>query len=177
MRKVINSLTKILFLAILITGCEEEQQATHNITGKLAGHSDCKSKKSANYIAATPDSLSCIEYSFVKKDSIIYLNHINAGFNCCPGELSCFVYFSGDTIIIHELEEAPQCHCDCLFDLEIEIYGAVAKKYTLKFFEPYSGEQKKLVFDINLRESNTGSYCVTRKGYPWGLSNLTYKKS
>jgi hypothetical protein len=55
-----------------------------------------------------------------------------------------------------------------LFDLDIEVNGIESKEYFVKIIEPYSGEQDKLYFGIDLGANINGSYCVTRNSYPWG---------
>jgi hypothetical protein len=137
------------------------------MSGKLLSYSDCKEKKSIDFTEGTPDSLSCVEYSFNPSESKLYLKHINAGFNCCPKGLYCNISLNNDTITIHEFENAHDCDCNCLYDLYIEINGAIIKKYQVKFIEPYCSEQEKLLFEIDLTNGNAGSYCVSRKQYPW----------
>ncbi|MFA5420089.1 MAG: hypothetical protein WC341_16675, partial [Bacteroidales bacterium] len=59
------------------------------------------------------------------------------------------------------------CKCNCLYDLDIEINGIDAKIYQVEFIEPYSDEQEKIIFELDLTMEKEGSYCVTRKQYPW----------
>jgi hypothetical protein len=51
--------------------------------------------------------------------------------------------------------------------LDIEINGIDAKIYQVEFIEPYSDEQEKIIFELDLTMEKEGSYCVTRKQYPW----------
>jgi len=146
--------------------CDKEQENT--LTGNLINHTGCKVFKSY-IIPNTPDTLSCINYSFDPSNNKLTLNHINAGFNCCPGSLYCDIKMINDTIIIQEFEKEALCDCDCLYDLEIELTGVFPKIYYLKFIEPYIGDQEKLFFQLDLEHNNQGSYCVTRKRYPWGM--------
>jgi hypothetical protein len=41
-------------------------------------------------------------------------------------------------------------------------------KYVIRMIEPYSKNQAKIIFSIDLSKNKTGSFCVTRKNYPWG---------
>ncbi|MEA1896361.1 MAG: hypothetical protein U9N53_01705 [Bacteroidota bacterium] len=150
----------------LTYSCDKEQENT--LSGNLVNHSGCKTFKSY-IIPNTPDTLSCINYSFDPSNNKLTLNHINAGFNCCPESLYCDIKIINDTIIIQEFEKEALCDCDCLYDLEIELYGVFSKIYYLKIIEPYVGNQEKLFFQLDLESHNQGSYCVTRKRYPWGL--------
>jgi hypothetical protein len=169
MKSKISILLTCIFIAFSFS-CEKETGKTQEMSGKLISYSDCKSLKFSDPWADTPDSLSCVEYSFNSSDSILYLKHINAGFNCCPNGIYCNISISNDTITIHELENASACNCNCLYDLNIEINGVTLKKYQLKFIEPYAGEQQKLFFEIDLIHGTTGSYCVSRYQYPWAIN-------
>jgi len=155
-----------LLIGLLIFSCKKEDQI---VTGKITADSGCKSSKSDSYANSTPDSLSCINYSYQKSGAKLLVKHINAGFNCCPGQLYCVVNMSGDTIIIKEYEKSSMCDCNCLYDLEIEITGISSKQYQVKFIEPYSGKQEKIIFEIDLSDINEGSFCVIRTQYPWGM--------
>ena len=170
-KTIIFVLTATIF-TLFFNGCEkekEEEPEQMTISGNVINHTDCKSFKSVSNIDEVADTLSCIDYTFYQTENKLFLKHINTGFNCCPGELTCEISFSSDTIIIREFEEAAYCDCNCLFDLEIEINGIESKKYYLKFIEPYCGDQEKLFFEIDLSNNSQGTYCVFRDQYPWGL--------
>ena len=162
---------KIIFIAILIfssLSCEKNQVNNNDITGKLINNTDCKTFKSASIGSEVSDTLSCIFYSFDPSANKLILKHVNAGFNCCPESLYCAVSLNNDTIIVQEFEKEALCDCNCLYDLDIELNGVEPKRYYIKIIEPYAIGQEKLNFELDLGPSNEGSYCVTRKGYPWG---------
>jgi hypothetical protein len=139
------------------------------ITGQLISNSTCKNDlKSSSQIVETPDSFSCVDYSFDYKKNKLTLKHINAGFNCCHDSLYCIIELKGDTILIQEFEKIALCECNCLYDLDIDINGVESKKYQVKIIEPYVSEQNKLEFEIDLTKDSIGNYCVTRNQYPWG---------
>jgi hypothetical protein len=164
----------IAFLITLFSGCREDSiQVTNNeqipeLSGQLTSHSACKGSQAAVSSIDTRDSSSCVEYSFDAVNHKLTLKHINAGFNCCPESLYCLIRLRSDTIFVEEHEKIPACLCDCLFDLNMEIQGVVAKKYYLRFIEPYCGDQEKLYFDVDLNRMPNGTFCVKRTGYPWG---------
>src|SRR4030042_6591239 len=166
---------KIVFVLIVVAviiffdGCEQEGQTGLVFSGKLISHTGCKSSKSTMINSDTPDTLSCAEYTFNETDNQLIIKHINAGFNCCPESLYCDIELKNDSIFIHEHEIDGLCNCDCLFDLDIEITGVKAKKYQVKFVEPYTGNQKAIEFEMDLTSNHGGSVCVTRKQYPWGV--------
>ncbi|HJX72134.1 MAG TPA: hypothetical protein VJ346_09285 [Bacteroidales bacterium] len=161
----------VVAVIIFFDGCENEGQTGLVFSGKVISHTDCKNTKSTFMDSDTPDTLSCVNYSFDAPDNKLIIKHINTGFNCCPGSLFCEVTLRNDIIIIEEFEEMPQCNCNCLFDLDIEITGVKAKKYRVQFIEPYAGNQKVIEFEMDLTGDDSGSVCVTRKNYPWGIYN------
>jgi hypothetical protein len=165
----------VLFVMLIIAfnySCEKEDQTGTDFSGKLTTHSTCKSFKTTNTESGIPDTLSCVEFTFEGADNKLLIKHINAGFNCCPESLYCDIVLENDTIFIHEHEKDGMCDCLCLFDLNIEITGVEAKKYQVKFIEPYAIDQEKLDFEADLKNNPTASVCVTRKKYPWGVFNL-----
>lgn len=158
-----------ILAAAFISSCETINPQT-DFSGKLIGRTDCKSGELSVIETVTTDTLSCIEYEFESGDNSLHLKHVNSCFNCCPGEIFTSFKLSNDTIIVEESEREPGCKCSCLFDLEMEIKGINAQIYHIKIIEPYSGEQEKLYFTLDLTKAKEGSVCVTRKYYPWGMS-------
>ena len=170
MNKAFVTLIIGFFTGLLIFSCEKENQI---ITGKVITDSGCKTSKSDSNTDSTPDSLSCINYLYEETRAKLFIKHINAGFNCCPQKLYCVVSMSGDTIIIKEYELSAMCDCNCLYDLEIEITGLSSKQYQVKFIEPYSSEQEKIIFEMDLADHREGSFCVIRKTI--SLANVTLR--
>ena len=168
MKTFYRLLLSATIVALVFSGCEKEAEKG-SVSGKTTGQSECKSFKTVNNGSVLADTLSCVDYSFHASEHLLVLKHINTGFNCCPGALNCTVSMSNDTITIREFEESAYCDCNCLFDMDIEITGLSAKKYYLKFIEPYCGEQKKLFFEIDLINKPDGSHCAFRDQYPWGI--------
>ena len=167
MKKVLPFLSAVFFISLFLQGCDKAEQ---QITGRLVSHSSCKSSKSLTFYEETPDTLSCINYFYDSPGKILSLEHINAGFNCCPGEITCSLSVNGDTITITEKEESSLCNCNCLFDLKIELQHLEPGSYVIKVIEPYCGRQEKLVFTFNPFVFPVGSVCAKRKLYPWGMS-------
>jgi hypothetical protein len=173
MKTSVFGLFVTLVIIFLIYSCEKENNKQMALKGQLISKSSCKSNlKSTIRITETPDSLSCIDYSFDNSINKLTIKHINAGFNCCPDSVYCNVSLNSDTIIINEIEQDGLCSCDCIYDLGIEINGINPKAYQIKLIEPYANDQAKLLFRIDLSKEMTGSFCVTRKEYPWGMQSL-----
>ncbi|MBN1952512.1 MAG: hypothetical protein JW801_15020 [Bacteroidales bacterium] len=164
--------TLTALLLILWISCDTPTIGPGIIEGELVDHSECKLSKSALEGTETPDTLSCVEYSYDASTRILTLRHINAAFNCCPGELGCIISEEENVISIRETEEAPMCDCNCLYDLEISISGVEKDSYTIEIDELYIPEENDLSFGINLKQKTEGSVCVVRKVYPWGLNSL-----
>lgn len=171
MKTKLSYMIMALTLGLLLYQCEKEKQTETLLSGKLLDYSDCKDfTKSATNAVTIADTLSCMQYQYDVEKRLLKVKHVNTGFNCCPGELYCSFSMISDTIVIKESEKSPMCNCNCLFDLDIEIAGVDARKYQLKVVEPYAVEMEKLLFEINLALEPEGSFCVTRKTYPWGVS-------
>jgi hypothetical protein len=180
--------TPVLILLVLLPLCFSrcENGGENNpvpVFGKLTHVSDCKSNASASSSSllpaeasaqvggpsSLPSSQSCINYTFDKSLGRLTLTHINAGFNCCPDSITCDIEVSGSIIVIKEKEASGLCNCNCLYDLEMVIDGLFEMPYNIRVTEPYAGEQEPLIFTVDLKENPTGSYCVERGGYPWGV--------
>lgn len=173
--KKLHSCLFLLFIVIFFISCEKNTSSDKPLTlsGQLIKSSACKSNLKSAYINdAIPDSLSCVEYSFDAEKNKLTIKHINAGFNCCPDSIYCKIDLNNDTIFIKEFEKMFLCDCNCLYDLDINIDGVENKKYQLKFEEPYALDQNKFIFNIDLQKNPNGTYCVTRKQYPWGMNSL-----
>lgn len=172
MKTLFYSVLTGALIAMLLSGCKNKagNEDTQAISGQVIDHSECKSDKTVFTTASPDDSLSCVNYVFDASAHRLILNHLNAGFNCCPGNLSCDIYLVNDTIVVEEFEEAAQCNCNCLFDMEIEINDIKTGTYVIKFIEPYRKNQEQIIFDVHLTSQLEGSFCVTRHDYPWGVT-------
>jgi len=160
----------ILFLLIVLYSCDKDNHESSDISGSLENYSECKNNLKSTNATDVLSNMSCIEYSYNSLSESLKLKHINAGFNCCPEKLYCTVTTNADTVIINEHEQAALCRCNCLYDLEIKIIGVNPKKYVIKFIEPYSGNSKKIVFNVDLTAEQEGIFCVVRSNYPWGIN-------
>ncbi len=168
MKRTLLLILVYALLVMLTPGCEKDDNPSENteLSGEVIKHTKCKDTEPISIREETPDTLSCVKYSF--DNDKLMLKHINAGFNCCPDSLYVNTSLNGDTIIIKEFEASMGCKCDCLYDLDIELTGLEAKKYHIKFIEPYAGNEKKIFFDVDLENNRDGKFCVVRKKYPWG---------
>ncbi len=171
MKIKVNLIFQLLMVVafILNWSCSKDDPLSPSkIEEVQTSQTSCKGTKSASINNSVLANKSCIEYSYNFEKKELAIEHINAGFNCCPGEIHCQVSISGDTIIVSEYEEGALCNCNCLYDLTISITTIEPESYILKFEEPYCGEQEKLISKIDLNKSLTGQFCVNRDIYPWG---------
>jgi hypothetical protein len=154
---------------LMLISCQQQKDVTYlGVSGTITNASECKGLRSPELILDTPDSISCVDYTYDDSSHKVTIKHINAGFNCCPGIISCEVSSGHDTIFIRESEQYQQCNCECLFDLDIELAGIYQNKYKVVFIEPYAEGQEQLIFEMDLAYVIAGEVCVVRKGYPWG---------
>jgi hypothetical protein len=169
MKTIFNTILYPATLLLLMVGCiDQNGPAESIITGSITNTSECKNFISGDLKFAEADTFSCVHYLYDDVTHKVIMNHINAGFNCCPLKIYCEIVTIGDTIIIHEFEKEQGCNCECLFDLDIELQGIDQNKYQVRFAEPYAEGQPELIFEMDLTSGNEGEYCVVRKGYPWG---------
>jgi hypothetical protein len=160
---------------MVILGCGDEPPAGTTTapaqpTGILSGHTDCKTQQDNAAAALLPDTEGCLEYEY-DGQSVLILTHLNAGFNCCPGEIVVDITFENSTITIREDETEALCSCLCLFDLDYRIENLAPGEYTIVVDEPYLPDGNKiLIFTVNLAADPVGIHCVPRQGYPWGMA-------
>jgi hypothetical protein len=141
-------------------------------TGNLLDYFGCKPSQ-----AQTTDTISsdqdCMECQY-DGTSILQLQHINAGFNCCPSNLTADIIIEDNFISITEYEHFDDygpCNCLCLFDVDYQIDNLSPGEYTIKVTELYLEDgDEPLEFTVDLPAfPYSGSYCVTRDHYPWGI--------
>jgi hypothetical protein len=166
-----NHQVLLTFLVVLLLsiGCDKENNKP--VTGALVtSHSDCKSDRKAAFAEETPDSLSCINYTYDAAKNQLNIKHINAGFNCCFDSIICDVKYKQDTLVIEEKETSGLCNCNCLYDLNISVTGVEPGKWVIKMVEPYATEPlEQLVFKTDLNAVPSGHACIVRRHYPWNM--------
>ncbi len=140
-------------------------------TGALINYDGCKEFQKGTTDDGTPPDQDCIEYQY-DGASVLMLKHINAGFNCCPDEILADITIENNVITIEESQslDSGGCPCLCLFDLDYEINNLPPGEYTIRVNEIYLEEGDEILeFTVDLLSLPSGSYCVDRDHYPWGI--------
>ena len=139
--------------------------------GSLVDMNGCKqfTATAATAVEFTEEQ-SCLVWDYSNEGfGTLTLTHINAGFNCCP-TLDVSVDVENGTITLHEVETLGECFCLCLFDLEYEITFLPPGNYRIVAEEPYVGpHEEPLDTYIDLTATPSGTHCVERTEYPWGV--------
>jgi len=151
-------------------GCKKSEESQVEPTGVLLQYDGCKEFQGANNTsqALVANTSDCLQYQYDGQSTLI-LKHVNAGFNCCPGDITADIEFNGNSITITENEQEQGCHCLCLFDLDYQVINLKPGRYTIRVTELYIDEHD-LVLEctLDLFSATSDSYCLERNNYPWG---------
>lgn len=169
-------LIPILLLSMAaLPACSEEDESTnptneHNPGIELQHATECKVFDKAVGVGSLPSSESCLEYSYDFRTRTLAFTHLNAAFNCCPGELAVNMTLEENIITIIEREQEAGCFCLCLYDLDFAIHDLNPGSYRIVVIEPYlKDEDAALSFSVDLHEVPSGKSTVPRVHYPWGI--------
>ncbi|MEW6368010.1 MAG: hypothetical protein AB1714_25570 [Acidobacteriota bacterium] len=154
-----------IFAAIhALSGCGDQRESI-GVMGAMVNHTDCKTLSQLPRAAAA--SQDCLVWQYNGQDSL-QINHVNAGFNCCPGELTADITVENKVITIREKEREAGCSCLCLFDLTYKFENLEPGPYRIQVVEPYvQASDLELDFTVDLSTQPSGQHCVTRTYYPW----------
>jgi hypothetical protein len=141
-------------------------------SGTVVSQSGCKSHMAAAGVTSLTPDQSCVDIQYDGAGTLT-MTHGNAGFNCCPENLSAQFSFDGSTITVTESEtfgEYGPCLCMCLFDLEFRINNLPPGQYRIVFVEPNRDDpDPALDFMVDLSQPTGTVHCVERHNYPWGI--------
>ncbi|MBD3298190.1 MAG: hypothetical protein GF341_06015 [candidate division Zixibacteria bacterium] len=171
--KLIGVLLMLIGL-LLILRCGGDVVNTGDVVSEasatMVSQTGCKRFDSRSTMVDISSSLDCVDYEY---DGTANLNirRTNTGFNCCPDSLTASVEISGSVISIDEIEWVSEpCRCLCLYDMEYAISGVAPGTVTLQFNEPYLEEGDAILsITVDLAAEPSGSICVERSHYPWGV--------
>jgi hypothetical protein len=169
--KSIFAVTLCVMMFFLVGGCKKSEDTQMSPTGALLGYNGCKQfLQTAGTDPFAPSAENdCIEFSY-DGESTLTLKHINAGFNCCPGDITAAIEIGSGRIIITENENEQGCDCLCLFDVQYEIINLPPGRYTIRIIGLYLDESDEPVeVDVDFRETPSGTFCFNRDHYPWSV--------
>jgi hypothetical protein len=166
MRNFRPNISVIYWLSIVLVftavGCKKKNlnPGTMNPSGMLVDYLDCG--------ATENPSQDCVVYQY-DGQSVLLLQHRNAAFNCCHGEITADITFNNNTIRIKEKEAFSLCDCACLVpQLNYKIIDLEPGVYTIIVDGLYrSGGERSLEFVVNFSAANSGIHCIERNHYPW----------
>lgn len=172
-RKLLVILCVTVCLSLVtIAGCKKSSDVQMDPSGALLQSTSCKqfmtnvSGQMDDFAPGSHDD--CIEYQYNGSGTLV-LRHINAGFNCCPGDITADIEFNGNQITITECESEAQCHCLCLVDLDYQIANLAPGAYTIRIIGLYvEGGDQVLEFSLQLNSAASNTHCLQRNYYPWG---------
>jgi hypothetical protein len=159
---------------LFITG---SQLGLHDCLGEgtpgdwIVNRTTCKSSASISLTDDVPGNQSCVDYVY-EAGGKLTLHHINAGFNCCPLDVTARVWLADHTVYIEEEEvlDGWGCWCLCLYDVDIELMVPPGE-WRIVFIEPYLESQgpnnDPLDFTVDLSAPTAGRECASRGEYPW----------
>jgi hypothetical protein len=137
-KKMLSFLSIILVMVFMFTSCKESSIASEIVaSGIIVNFEGCKEFNTSPGVLAyqIEKNKECIEYEYNSRNTL-YIKHINAGFNCCPGEIVADIDIENNEIIIIEKETNPSCYCQCLFDVNYKFIYIAPDVYTIKIIGP-----------------------------------------
>jgi len=175
MNRNTKRLAIVIMIALFIFGsCKEHVVAPKTqATGILTDYEGCKTFATTTGLEGSlhSNATECIEYEY-DGNAVLILKHINAGFNCCPGKIDATISVTENMIVVEDREEEQGCFCQCLYDLRYEILELAPGEYTIAVRGPYIEDtDERLIFNVQLFGAGSGTFCVNRTHYPWGVDD------
>ncbi len=173
------ALVAVAGLLFVMAGCSDSNNTVTEpeltpLMGSTVSAGDCKVFEDFHAGDGKGSDQDCIEFEY-DGEGILSIKHINAAFNCCPDSFGVEVSLEGNVITIVEQEYLTNpCFCLCLYDMEYSVGNVNPGTYTIKVVEPYMhfvGDDPLLQFSVDLSTTPSGTFCVKRSGYPWGINH------
>ena len=152
MKRNVFSVTCGLVLMMMgVYGCSSDETAQFHV--REFANTGCKS-----VVATREDGFhqESVEYKALG-NGYLSINHVNACFNCEPGELKMEATISGNEIRIVETEEYAGANCICPYDLYCEVGPLENGDYTIVFVNGYdlsSSKHAEERFHFNISYKN-----------------------
>ncbi len=173
-RPTIFCVSIALILLLPTSGCNDKNPTTpfphsSDPAGILLSVSGCKQLQVLSDPAEPSPDEDCVQYEY-DGTGILTLKHMNAGFNCCPGEISADIDIENHVITVTEHEAEYGCRCLCLFDVDYRIENLEPGEYEIVFVELcLEPGDEPLEFECDLSQAASGTCCVKRTHYPWNM--------
>ena len=148
-----------LMLTIGLGSCDNEdnESAKAGVQVKNFANSGCKNAGTARTRGGLfPGRPEYIEYKAIN-DGYLSVNHVNAMFNCEPGELKMQATLEGHNIKILETEEQSFANCICPYDLYCEVGPLSDGDYTVIICKG-SYEYEYAHFNISYKKGLNGKF-------------------
>lgn len=162
MKRTFKTLGIFLSAIFLLTGCSsDDHEGTTDASlfqVRNFANSGCKKVGEATtrggYFADYPEY---IEYKSMK-DGVLSLSHVNAAFNCEPGELKTQATIEENVIKLLETEEHPGANCICPYDLYCEVGPLNDGNYTIIIYNGSYENGERARFSITYKNNLSGKY-------------------
>lgn len=155
-KSVLSIICGLVLMMMGMYGCSSDEAVQFHV--REFANTGCKS------MAATRGDTG---NSVLRQESVEYkalgngylsINHVNACFNCEPGELKMQATISGNEIMIIETEEFAGANCVCPYDLYGEIGPLENGDYTIVFIDGFdlsSAKHAEERFRFNISYNNS----------------------
>ena len=149
MKNEIFSVTSIIL--ILISSCQKNIERQIYIEDKVLNinsltYSDCKQNSSSSEITEY------LEYNTVDSN-YLFVKHLNASLNCCPDSIKVNSFIADGEIYYSVCQKAPNCNCNCLYDISCVIGPLVYAKYQMRI-NVCTGTNADFTLDFNSKTNN-----------------------
>ncbi|UCG61573.1 MAG: hypothetical protein JSV52_14875 [Candidatus Zixiibacteriota bacterium] len=134
------------------------------LIGGTTEFSECGGFETARLLSEPPADSVCIAWEYDESHTLKLL-HQNVTFNCGMYDIATMVVVDTGAIWIEERPLINPMHCDCLFDVEIEIPNLSPDFYMVVIMDSYWDGEKwvpsgdSLHFSIDLVQDPSGYHC------------------
>jgi hypothetical protein len=149
-----------LTLTVGLGSCDNEDNESAKASGvqvRNFANSGCKKAGTARTKGGIfPEHPEYFEYKAID-DGYLSVSHVNAAFNCEPGELKIQATLEGHNIKILETEEQSFANCICPYDLYCEVGPLSDGDYTVIICKG-SYEYEYAHFNISYKKGLSGKF-------------------
>lgn len=161
-KNIILWMGAVLMLAVGMGSCSKDDEETiepANFHVRNFANSGCKMSLDAREMTRTTYAIDeCIEYKAMK-GGYLSIKHVNAVFNCEPGELKMQATLEGNVIKILETEEQSLANCICPYDLYCEVGPLSEGNYNIVIYKgSYQEGGEYANFNISYKSGLDGKF-------------------